>query len=59
MDAAEGGSMRATYSSADLALAYELHHEGCCWKLIASCLGLEWETLRDAVYRAEREGLRR
>lgn len=58
MEAEEGGGMKATYSNADLALAYELHHDGCCWKLIASCLGLEWETLRDAVHRAEREGLR-
>ncbi len=49
---------RASYSNDDLALAYELHHEGCCWKLIASYLGMEWETLREAVYRAEREGLR-
>jgi len=48
---------RTSYSNDDLALAYELHHEGCCWKLIACYLGLEWEALREAVYRAEREGL--
>jgi hypothetical protein len=51
--------MRTTYSNDDLALAYELHHEGCGWKLIALCLGMEWETLRSAVYQAMREGLRK
>lgn len=44
--------------NADLALAYELRQEGIGWKAIGRALGVEWETLRKAVSRAIRHGLK-
>lgn len=37
------------YSDEDLALAYELRQEGCCWKLIGLGLGIDHELLRQAL----------
>ena len=42
----------------ELALAYELKRSGCYWKLIAEGLGYDLKTLRSAVYRSIRKGLR-
>ena len=42
----------------DLALAYELRQEGCSWKRIAQGLGGNAQSLRVAVYRLARFGIR-
>lgn len=48
----------ALYSNAELALAYELRQEGCSWKAIARGIGGCDGTLKKAIRRAERYGLR-
>lgn len=45
------------YAIEDLALAYELHTEGCTWKRIAIGLSCDWKILRDRVRNAEAGGL--
>ena len=44
-------------TAAELALAYELHQEGCCWKRIALGLGVCVKTLHSAITDAERDGI--
>ncbi|MNY30363.1 hypothetical protein D3C86_1644690 [compost metagenome] len=46
------------YSTADLALAYELSQEGIQWKRIAQGLGGSAAELMDAVKNAKRDGLK-
>lgn len=41
----------------DLALAYELRQEGCCWKRIALGLGCDTWQLASAVHNAIRYGI--
>lgn len=44
--------MNGGFTDQELALAYELRQEGCCWKRIAEGLGCNYEVLRAAVRRA-------
>ena len=46
-----------TYAIEDLALAYELHAEGCTWKRIAIGLSCDWKILRDRVRNAVAGGV--
>lgn len=41
----------------DLALAYELRQEGCCFKRIAQGLGCEWKQLADDLKNIELGGI--
>lgn len=41
----------------DLALAYELRQEGCCFKRIAQGLGREWKQLADDLKNIELGGI--
>lgn len=44
------------YSLAELALAYELRQEGCCWKRIAAGVGGDHNALKHAVSRLVVDG---
>lgn len=41
----------------ELALAYELHEDGCCWKRIAQGLGYDPDYIKLSVFRAKRFGI--
>jgi len=43
----------------DLAFAYELRTEGICWKLIASSLGVECDSLKHAIGRVKKYGMKK
>lgn len=45
------------HTNEELALAYELRQEGCCWKRIAQGLGWDWVELKDRIRNAELGGL--
>lgn len=45
------------YTAEELALAYELRQEGCCWKRIAQGLGGDWKTIKDLVRNIELGGI--
>lgn len=49
--------MSNTFPIEELALAYELRQEGCCWKRIAQGLGCDWVQLKDRIRNAELGGL--
>lgn len=54
-----GPRTRSDLTLADIALAYELREEGCCWKRIASGLGCGEIEIKEAVGHAVRHGIRK
>lgn len=48
---------RSDLTSAELALAYELKQEGCCWKRIATGLNCDDVALRSAIAQAKQAGI--
>lgn len=50
---------RSELTLADIALAYELRCQGCCWKRIASGLGCGDFDIKEAVGHAVRHGIRK
>lgn len=50
-------SKDSQFTNEELALAYELRQEGCCWKRIALGLGCDWVQLNNRVRNAKLGGL--